>query len=469
MTFNSAEFLFFFPVVLTFYAVTFHRGRWREGVLLAASYLFYMSWNWRYAGLLLLSTAVDYSVGRLIVQESRPAVRKTILIVSLCSNLGMLCIFKYYNFFVELVGGQTTALGLDISFLKHELLLPVGISFYTFQTMSYTIDLYRGEKVFEKDFLKFAVFVAFFPQLVAGPIVRAKQFLPQLHQVPDVTYQRVQDGLLLVFRGLFKKVVIADLLGLLAVDKAFANPGAFSSWDLLIALYAYTFQIYNDFSGYSDIAIGLAKILGFELPQNFNRPYLSQSVREFWTRWHISLSTWLRDYLYISLGGNRVPLWRVRVNLMITMLLGGLWHGAALHFIAWGAYHGFLLMLGKGREGENLKGEHVQGGSVLGRQIVCFHLIVFGWLLFRIQDLPNFVHYTEGLVKNGLGTQFHGLFYAVLGLAIALHVIPLTHWAAMEKRFLQLPVPAQAVAYAFLLIMFCGFTLEAPSFIYFQF
>jgi alginate O-acetyltransferase complex protein AlgI len=466
MTFNSAEFLFFFPLVFFAYAMTFHRERWREAVLLLASYLFYMSWNWRYAGLLALSTVVDYSVGRLMMGESRPRVRRVILVASLCSNLGMLGIFKYYNFFVELAGPAATFFGLDISFLKHELLLPVGISFYTFQTMSYTIDLYRGEKVLEKDFLKFSVFVAFFPQLVAGPIVRAKQFLPQLHGVPSMSNERIGDGLFLVFRGLFKKIVIADLLGLLAVDKVFANPAAFSSWDLLIALYAYTFQIYNDFSGYSDIAIGLARILGFDLPQNFNRPYLSQSVREFWTRWHMSLSTWLRDYLYISLGGNRAAPWRVRVNLMITMLLAGLWHGAALHFIVWGAYHGLLLMLAR-RDG----GGVVSDGwwTTVRRQVVCFHLIVLGWLLFRVQDLPNFVQYIEGLAKNGMGTQLHGLFYMILGLAIVLHIAPMKNWKEIEAQFLRLPVPVQAGAYALLLVLYCGFTLESPTFIYFQF
>ena len=466
MTFNSAEFLFFFPLVFFAYAMTFHRERWREAVLLLTSYLFYMSWNWRYAGLRALSTVVDYSVGRLMMGESRPRVRRVILVASLCSNLGMLGIFKYYNFFVELVGPATTFFGLDISFLKHELLLPVGISFYTFQTMSYTIDLSRGEKVLEKDFLKFSVFVAFFPQLVAGPIVRAKQFLPQLHRVPSMSNERIGDGILLVFRGLFKKIVIADLLGLLAVDKVFANPAAFSSWDLLIALYAYTFQIYNDFSGYSDIAIGLARILGFDLPQNFNRPYISQSMREFWTRWHMSLSTWLRDYLYISLGGNRAAPWRVRVNLMITMLLGGLWHGAALHFIIWGAYHGFLLMLGR-RDG----GGVVPGSwwTTVRRQVVCFHLIVLGWLLFRVQDLTNLAQYVEGLAKNGMGTQFHGLFYIILGLAIVLHIAPMKNWKEIEAQFLRLPVPVQAGAYALLLVLYCGFTLESPTFIYFQF
>ncbi len=466
MSFNSSEFLFFFPLVLVAYTLTFHRERWREVMLILASYLFYMSWNWRYAGLLVFATVVDYSVGRLIVQESRPGVRRIILIASLCSNLGMLCVFKYYNFFVELSGPITTIFGLDVSFLKHELLLPIGISFYTFQTMSYTIDLYRGEKVLEKDFLKFAVFVSFFPQLVAGPIVRARHFLPQLHRIPAVSQDRIQDGLLLVFRGLFKKIAIADLLGLLAVDKVFANPAAFSSWDLMIALYAYTFQIYNDFSGYSDIAIGLARILGFDLPQNFNRPYLSQSVREFWTRWHISLSTWLRDYLYISLGGNRVPRWRMRVNIMITMLLGGLWHGAALHFIAWGAYHGFLLMLFRRKDDGVISSEW---WVTLRRQVVCFHLIVLGWLLFRVQDLPNLVQYVEGLAKNGMGTQFHGLFYMILGLAIVLHIVPIERWKKIETQFFRLPVSVQAGAYAILLVLYCGFTLESPAFIYFQF
>ena len=466
MTFNSAEFLFFFPLVLLVYVFAFRRERWRETVLLVASYLFYMSWNWRYAGLLVLSTVVDYSVGRLMAKESRQRVRRHILIASLCSNLGMLCLFKYYNFFVELAGPATTLFGVDVSFLKHELLLPVGISFYTFQTMSYTIDLYRGENVLEKDFLKFSVFVAFFPQLMAGPIVRAKEFLPQLHRVPLVSQERVQDGLLLVFRGLFKKLAIADLLGLLAVDKVFANPAAFSSWDLLIALYGYTFQIYNDFSGYSDIARGLARILGFELPVNFNRPYLSQSVREFWTRWHITLSKWLRDYLYISLGGNRAAPWRVRVNLMITMLLGGLWHGAALHFVAWGAYHGFLLMIGRSREG---LAESVTQWGTIRRQLVCFHLIVLGWLFFRIQDLPHLIQYAEGLVNNGVGTQIHGLFYGVLAIAVVLHLMPIERWDLIKRQFLCLPIPVQAGAYALLLVLYCGFTLESPAFIYFQF
>jgi D-alanyl-lipoteichoic acid acyltransferase DltB (MBOAT superfamily) len=466
MAFNSPQFLFFFPAMLLLYTLVFYRDRWRETVLLVASYTFYMSWNWKYGGLLALSTVVDYTVGRLIVREQRPNVKKTILAISLTSNLGLLAVFKYYNFFVDLTAPAGSLLGWDLSWMHHELLLPVGISFYTFQTMSYTIDLYRGEKVLEKDFLRFAVFVAFFPQLVAGPIVRAKQFLPQLHRCPNVTVERFHDGLLLVFRGLLKKIVIADLLATLAVDKIFAEPSAYSSWDLLLALYGYTFQIYNDFSGYSDIAIGLARMLGFDLPRNFNRPYLSQNVREFWTRWHISLSTWLRDYLYISLGGNRGSWIRTRVNLMVTMLLGGLWHGAALHFIFWGAYHGVLLVLTRSTPRIN---EPIASYRAMGRQIGCFHLIVFGWLLFRVQDMQNFTDYIHGLLRVTGGTKLSDVFYMILGLAVVTHVFPVRYIETVGAWLVARPAPVQAALYATLLLLFCGLTFEAPSFIYFQF
>ena len=453
-------------MVLCLYTLAFHRDRLREVILLIASYVFYMSWNWKYGGLLALSTVVDYSVGRLIVREQRPTVKKVILAISLTSNLGLLAVFKYYNFFVDLTLPAASTLGWDLSWMHHELLLPVGISFYTFQTMSYTIDLYRGEKVLEKDFLRFAVFVAFFPQLVAGPIVRAKQFLPQLHRTPNVTVERFHDGLLLVFRGLVKKIVLADLLATLAVDKVFAEPSAYSSWDLLFALYGYTFQIYNDFSGYSDIAIGLARMLGFDLPLNFNRPYLSQNVREFWTRWHISLSTWLRDYLYIPLGGNRGSWIRVRMNLLMTMLLGGLWHGAALHFIFWGAYHGILLIAARSTPRTS---EPVPRYITIARQIGCFHLIAFGWLLFRAQDMQKFADYVQGLLSFTGGTQLSDVFYLVLGGAIVTHIVPMRHIETLNAWLVARPVPVQAALYATLLLLFCGLTFEAPSFIYFQF
>ncbi len=466
MNFNSPEFLFFLPGALFLYAVCFRSATVRNVCLLVISYAFYMSWNWKYAGLLACATVVDYSVGLLLAREYPSSWRKAILTTSLTWNIGLLAVFKYFNFFVDLGEPVATVLGIDVAPLRHHLLLPVGISFYTFQTMSYTIDLYRDRSLVERNFLKFSVFVAFFPQLIAGPIVRANQFLPQLQTTPRVSEDGVHAGLCLVFRGLFKKVVLADLLANLAVDEVFARPADFSSWDLLLALYGYTFQIYNDFSGYSDIAIGLAKILGFQLPTNFDRPYLSQNIREFWTRWHITLSTWLRDYLYIPLGGNRGGAFRVGINLVTTMLLGGLWHGASLHFVAWGLWHGLWLVLG--RSGPRVPPEVPWYIKAL-KQIQCFHVIVFGWLLFRVQDWQGFVLYMKGFAKMTMGTQLHPLFYSVLGLAIVIHVVPKSYVDKVLVRLTFMPIPAQACVYACLLLFFCGLTLEAPSFIYFQF
>jgi D-alanyl-lipoteichoic acid acyltransferase DltB (MBOAT superfamily) len=342
----------------------------------------------------------------------------------------------------------------------------VGISFYTFQTLSYTLDLYRREIPAERSLLRFAVFVAFFPQLVAGPIVRASEFLPQLRQRPPVTEERVSRGFTLIFRGLAKKILFADLLAALAVDSVFADPGAFSSWDLLLALYGYTFQIYYDFSGYSDIAIGAALLLGFDLPENFRRPYISQNVREFWTRWHISLSTWLRDYLYISLGGNRQGAIRTRVNLFLTMLLGGLWHGAAWNFVVWGMYHGTLLILaGRGAE----RAPERRGFDRVWRQVATFHLVVFGWLLFRVHGREDFLTFVDGLVSGTGGTRLSPVFVGVLLAGAVLHVIPQERTDRALARFAESPAVVQAGAYAAALLVFCGATIGAPAFIYFQF
>ena len=466
MNFNSPEFAIFFPVVLILYGFVFHRERARDLLLLAASYFFYMSWNWMYAGLILLSTAVDYAVGRVLAVEQRARVRKSILVVSLVANLGLLGLFKYFNFFMDLssdLGGQ---LGLNFSFVHHHLLLPVGISFYTFQSMSYTIDVYRRHIPSEQSFLKFAVFVSFFPQLVAGPIVRAAQFLPQLHRTPLVTSDRFQSGLLLVFRGLAKKIVIADMLAALGVDAVFAAPAEHSSLTLLLALYAYSFQIYNDFSGYSDIAIGAARMMGFDLPENFNRPYLATNMREFWTRWHITLSTWLRDYLYVPLGGNRRSKVITARNIMITMVLGGLWHGAALNFVLWGAWHGLLLVLSRGQDRSGVVGSWPR---VLWARFLCFHLITFSWLLFRVGSVDVLRDYLKGLLAFSGGTMLQPAFFAVLLLAFVTHFIRKDWLDANIERMTRLPVPVQAAGYAGLLLAFAGLSLETQPFIYFQF
>lgn len=466
MNFNSPEYFFFLPITLVVYALVFRRESLRDAWLLAISYFFYMSWNWKYAGLIALSTVIDYYVGRALHAESDQARRKRLLLLSMVSNLGLLGLFKYYNFFIEI--GQTVSgpLGLDLGFLRHELLLPVGISFYTFQTMSYTIDVYRRELEVEPSLLKFSVFVTFFPQLVAGPIVRAADFLPQMHRIPEVTRARVHDGMRLVFQGLFKKIVIADLLAGLGVDAIFARPGDFSSLDLLFGLYGYSFQIYCDFSGYSDIAIGTARIFGFELTKNFDRPYLAQNVREFWARWHISLSTWLRDYLYISLGGNRGSPRRTHFNLMMTMLLGGLWHGAALNFVLWGAWHGLLLIFARGSTKFDTE---ASAGVILRRRFLTFHLVVVSWLLFRVTSMQNFLDYTGGMLRFSAGTQLSPLYYGVLATGVALHVIPPPTAAEWGARWIKMPVVVQAAVYAGFILIFAGLSLGTPSFIYFQF
>ena len=467
MSFNSSQFALFLPIVLLLFSAVYKQEKLRDGLLLIASYIFYMAWYWQYAGLIAMSTIVDYYVAQKMGRENRERVRKLLMISSLVVNLGLLGLFKYFNFFVDTTTAALSHFGLNVQAAHLNVLLPVGISFYTFQTLSYTIDVYRRRLEPEKNLVKFAVFVSFFPQLVAGPIVRASDFLPQLHRDPVVTRQQFNNGLKLVFWGLFKKIVIADMLAHLAVDTIFSNPTAYSSWDLMMGLYAYTFQIYCDFSGYSDIAIGTAAMFGYILPQNFNRPYLSQNVREFWTRWHITLSTWLRDYLYISLGGNRGSKLRVAFNLMVTMLLGGLWHGAALNFVIWGGYHGILLILARKSEKFTLNRPIYEK---IYKQIMTFHFIVFSWLLFRVSDMHNFTDYLSGLSHLGFGTQLSPLFYLILGAAIVMHIIPRR---LLEERifniFIRQPAFVQAGVYAGMLLLFLGVTLDAPSFIYFQF
>lgn len=468
MNFNSIEFTVFFPVVVLLYALVFGRQRLRYSLLLGASYFFYMSWNWRYAGLILFSTSVDYLVGLKLDREEVLGRRKALLVLSLVTNLGLLAYFKYNNFFVDSTGELLAWLGFefDVRAFRHDFLLPVGISFYTFQSLSYTIDLFRRKIPVERDFLRFALYVAFFPQLVAGPIVRAADFLPQLQRRPNVTEDRVHSGVALMFRGLFKKVILADLLAGLGVDAVFANPQEFSSVTLLLAIYGYSFQIYNDFSGYSDIAIGAARVLGFDLPDNFNRPYLAQNVREFWTRWHISLSSWLRDYLYIPLGGNRRSKGRVRFNLMATMVLGGLWHGAAMNFVFWGFWHGILLVLARG---SNREPSSTSRWTVAWRRFACFHLIAFSWLLFRISDVPKLVAYLKGLSRFTLGTELSLGFLLVLLAAATVHFLPKNWFDVSMNRFARIPVPVQAVVYGCLVLLFAGLSFGAPAFIYFQF
>ena len=464
MNFNSAEFLLFLPIVLVLCALLTGRSRAQHVVLLIASYVFYMAWDWRYAGLIAGSTLLDYAVALRLGRTEEPRARKRLLVLSLFVNLGVLAVYKYFNFFVDSAGSVFQLFGLDVALPKHDLLLPVGISFYTFQTLSYTIDVYWRRIAPERDLTRFALFVSFFPQLVAGPIVRAADFLPQLQSEPRVDRSHVREGLARIFRGLFKKIVFADLLASLFVDDVFADPSAHSSLDLLLALYGYAFQIYNDFSGYSDIAIGAAWMMGYRFDENFNRPYLSRNVREFWTRWHISLSSWLKDYLYIPLGGNRGKTTR---NLMITMGLGGLWHGAGANFVLWGIYHGLLLVAS--RKLDRHASPDAPWWVLVRDRAITFHLVLFGWLLFRVSSMEQLGDYLAGLAQFTGGSQIHPGAVALLAAAALVHFTTPALVQSVQQRWSRLPEFLQGAGYAAAIVVLCGVSVDAAVFIYFQF
>lgn len=392
MLFNSIEFLIFFPIVVSIYFLL--PGKFRWILLLAASYYFYMAWKAEYVVLIMASTLVDYISARQMAKLSTKKARKKYLILSLIVNLGMLFTFKYYNFFSMEFREILNAFNVFSDIPQFHLLLPVGISFYTFQTLSYTIDVYNDKIKPEKHLGVFAVYVAFFPQLVAGPIERAGRLLPQFHKVNHLNASRVTDGLRLMLWGFFKKIAVADNLAIY-VDQVYGNPADQNGIATVIATIFFAFQIYCDFSGYSDIAIGTAKIMGYELMDNFRAPYFSRSIPEFWRRWHISLSTWFRDYLYIPLGGNRVLKWRWYYNLFITFLISGLWHGANWTFIAWGALHGFYMIFNVSTAGFRKK--ILDSKQIIYRIfsnqslniLFTFILVCFAWIFFRANNIED--------------------------------------------------------------------------------
>lgn len=383
MLFNSFTFWVFFACVLLLYAVLRHRGQ--NIMLLIASYIFYGSWDWRFLTLIWLSTAVDFSAGLIIDSSLSASRRRAMLALSLCFNLGLLGFFKYYDFFAVQLNTLLNFVGIEDSLPILNILLPVGISFYTFQSISYTIDVYRGEIKPTRNLLDFALYVCFFPQLVAGPIERYTQLMPQVANPRRVTRDGWTEGLYHIMVGLFKKIVIADNLASFA-QAIFATPvEQLSGFECLIGTYAFAMQVYGDFSGYSSIAQGVAKLMGFELMYNFRMPYFAATPSDFWHRWHISLSLWLRDYLYIPLGGNRLGNHRTYYNLMITMVLGGLWHGAAWTYIWWGIFHGALLCAYRPFEQQlrPLFSTQRWGLSRIILMVVMFHFVCIGWIFFR--------------------------------------------------------------------------------------
>ena len=448
----------------------------RKLVLLLASYVFYMWWNPIFVLPLLATTAIDYQVGRILENEERPRRRRSLLVFSLVANLGLLAYFKYYDFFVVNITAAAAAMGFDFSPALAHLILPVGISFYTFHSMSYTIDVYRREIPVCRSPLRFALFITFFPVLVAGPILRAKQFLPQLEG--KVRLQLTPEIVMLIVRGLAKKVLVADNIAPF-VDAIFEQPESWPSVIIWIATIAFAVQIYCDFSGYSDIARGLARVFGYEIPLNFDRPYFAQNPSDFWRRWHISLSTWLRDYLYIPLGGNRGGGLATYRNLIITMLLGGLWHGASWNFVLWGFLHG--AMLASHRLWREWRGESrfLPGGlSRFVSWAALQYAILFTWIAFRVTDtkkmlvvMRKFVvfDFDMRIFNLGLGNKSFGFTLVVLAAFALLHY---AGWRGgdLDQRIARAPllVAAAACAIAGLLFVFFWPMAEKP-FIYFQF
>ena len=478
MLFNSLDFAIFLPIVFVFYWFLFGNNIKAQNLIIAiASYVFYGWWDWRFLLLILFSTIVDYIVGLEIEKSSTSSHKKSFLYLSLLVNLGLLGFFKYYNFFIESFVDAFTLAGIPVNFHSLKIILPVGISFYTFQTMSYSIDIYRGKLAPTKDFIAFTAFVSFFPQLVAGPIERATNLLPQFFKKRRFNYQSAVDGLRQVLWGLTKKIIIADGCAEYA-NVIFNNSNNYGGSTLLVGAVFFAFQIYCDFSGYSDIAIGTSRLFGFELMQNFAFPYFSRDVAEFWRRWHISLSTWFRDYVYIPLGGSKGNIWMKLRNTFIIFIVSGFWHGANWTFIVWGAlnalyYVPLLLgnharnhieMVGKNKFLPNLK-ELVQIMSTFG-------LICISWIFFRANNVSHALRYLREIASNSLFS-----FPEILPKTLILLLISfiMVEWLGRRGRYalenieLYLAVPLRWFIYILLITLMCVFGGKQQEFIYFQF
>jgi len=469
MLFNSIEFVVFFIVVYGLYLVLSHRAQ--NVLILLASYLFYGWWDWRFLSLIWLSTTVDYLAGLGMENAPTQKRRKLWLLLSLAFNLGLLGTFKYMGFFARSFSDAFAGLGIAVDVRFTDLVLPVGISFYTFQSLTYTVDVYRRELKATRNLLDFGLCVAFFPQLMAGPIERVKHILPQMQAPRVINFDLVAQGAWLILIGFFKKVVLADNMAPFT-NRMFADPSSVHGLEVLIGIYAFAFQIYGDFSGYSDIARGTAKCLGIDLMYNFKMPYFALNPSDFWRRWHISLSTWLRDYLYINLGGNRGSTARTYRNLMLTMVLGGLWHGAAYNFVAWGVFHGAILCIHRWLSGGDTPRERSPGPprvSVLG-VLGFFHVTCVGWLLFGVRRLGDAPILLRNLVSP---FEINGLIQLATLTAFAAPVLALD-WLQFRRsdmlavQHLALPVRASIYVATFTAIVLCGAT-GAKQFIYFQF
>ena len=482
MLFNSIDFAIFLPIVFLLYWFVANKNlKLQNFLIVVASYVFYGWWDWRFLSLILLSTLVDYTIGRKLSNEENQTKKKILLWTSLVVNLGFLGFFKYYNFFLDNFVTAFSFFGHPINPQGLNVILPVGISFYTFQTLSYTIDVYRKKLEPTKDFIAFTAFVSFFPQLVAGPIERATNLLPQFYKKRTFEYDKAVDGLRQILWGLFKKIVIADNAAQLA-NEIFNNSADYSGSTLVLGALFFTFQIYGDFSGYSDIAIGTSRLFGFNLMQNFNFPYFSRDIAEFWRRWHISLSTWFRDYLYIPLGGSRGNTWMKVRNTFIIFVVSGFWHGANWTFIIWGALNALyfipLLLLGKNRVNTDTIAEnrHLPSLKEFFQMGITFGLTVLAWVFFRAENIEHALSYLSTIFSKSLITipHFSGIRHG-LETIILIFIFVMIEWFGRNEQFAiarlgfswKRPV-RYAFYYSIILAIFL-FMGKQQQFIYFQF
>ena len=477
MLFNSWQFGLFFPIVFAVYWGLPEKFRW--AVILISSYYFYMSWNVKYVILILFTTIISYLAALLIERyRENDSVKKFILAFTLIACLGVLFIFKYYNFVLESFASFMSLFAIKLHPTTLNLLLPVGISFYTFQTLGYVIDVYRGETKPEKNLGIYAAFISFFPQLVAGPIERTNNLLPQIKAKHVFNYDQAAYGIKLMTWGFFKKLAIADVLAQY-VDKTYINLTGATSFDLCLAIFFFAIQIYCDFSGYSDIARGCAKMMGINLMENFKSPYFSASIKEFWSRWHISLSTWFRDYVYIPLGGNRVNKFRHCINLLITFIISGLWHGANWTFVIWGFIHGLAQVI----ENFLTRPKNLSGIKWLVRVIITFIFVSLAWVFFRAENFNDaiyiFTHMFNGILEpakffitNTGPTRREFRVIVILVIILAVYdffslKFDVINKISSFKLFTRWAVYDLLVVFAFFAYTF--FAVNNVSFIYFQF
>jgi D-alanyl-lipoteichoic acid acyltransferase DltB (MBOAT superfamily) len=475
LLFNSGFFIYFFAVFISLYYLLRNYSTARTMLFCCFSLYFFYKASGFFVGLVLLSAVIDYGLSNAIYRTKSPKGRKALMLLSVAVNLGLLFYFKYTNFFISMCNQFFSA-----HFNPLNILLPVGISFYTFENLSYTIDVYRGEFVPERKFMNYLLFLSFFPKLVMGPIVRAKDFIPQLHKPYHVSQEDFSKGFYLIVSGLFKKLIISDFLTVNFVDYIFSDPSRYTGLECLFAVYAYAIVIYCDFSGYSDVAIGMAKWLGITIPANFRSPYQSKSVTEFWKRWHISLSSWLQDYLYIfGLGGNRKGKIRTYVNLFLTMLLGGFWHGASWNFIFWGALHGGALIVHKlwmTYNGGFVKAYSEKGWYRLLAAFITFQFVCFCWIYFKAADFGTATQLITQIgshfslsVWAPFWANYHNVIYMML-LGYALHLVPDNVPDLVLRRTEKLPMFTYVLVFLVFVVLYAQFKTSEPVMpIYLQF